>query len=167
MGSGIMGHFMKRIVCLAAILALSGCASITRGTSEVVEVQVEPADAIVTTSLGFSCAVMPCKFKVDRKSEFTVSAAKEGYQPQTVDVTTKVSGNGAAGFAGNVLIGGVVGMGVDAATGATLDHSPNPVIIKLVPLDGASVPLVQGNAIPVVPAVPTGPMKKKTGVPVS
>ncbi|WP_246529545.1 hypothetical protein [Microvirga zambiensis] len=49
-------------------------------------------------------------------------------------VQTRVAGSGAAGFAGNVLIGGLVGMGVDAATGATLEHFPNPVNASLAPL---------------------------------
>ena len=46
-------------------------------------------------------------------------------------VGTRVAGAGAAGFAGNVLVGGVVGMAVDAATGATLEHYPNPVMLTL------------------------------------
>ena len=44
---------------------------------------------------------------------------------------TRVAGSGAAGFAGNVIIGGVVGMVADAATGATLEHYPNPVGVTL------------------------------------
>ncbi len=30
---------------------------------------------------------------------------------------------------GNILLGGIIGMGVDAATGAALDRKPNPVIV--------------------------------------
>ncbi|MDP2581055.1 hypothetical protein Q8W37_14030 [Shimia thalassica] len=37
-------------------------------------------------------------------------------------------GSGGAALAGNILVGGIVGIGVDAATGSTLDHVPNPVI---------------------------------------
>jgi hypothetical protein len=33
-----------------------------------------------------------------------------------------------------VLIGGVVDMGVDAATGAALDHKPNPVFARMEPV---------------------------------
>ncbi len=64
---------------------------------------------------------------VPRKKEFTLTASAPGYQSQVIDVETRVSGKGAAGMAGNVLLGGVIGVGVDAATGATLDHYPNPV----------------------------------------
>ena len=48
-------------------------------------------------------------------------------------MTTRVAGGGAAGFAGNILLGGVIGMGVDAASGATLEHHPNPVVAVLQP----------------------------------
>jgi hypothetical protein len=45
---------------------------------------------------------------------------------------------GAAGFAGNVLLGGLIGMGVDAATGAAQDHKPNPVIVTMKPIGPAA-----------------------------
>ena len=51
-----------------------------------------------------------------------------------VPVKTQVAGSGVAGFAGNVLIGGVIGMGADAYTGATLEHVPNPVFVTLRPV---------------------------------
>jgi len=35
---------------------------------------------------------------------------------------------------GNILLGGIIGMGADAATGATLEHVPNPVSATLVPI---------------------------------
>jgi len=57
-------------------------------------------------------------------------------------VTTRIAGAGAAGFAGNILIGGVVGMAVDAASGATLEHYPNPVMMKMVPLRRGEPPRV-------------------------
>jgi len=34
----------------------------------------------------------------------------------------------------NLLAGGLIGMGVDAATGAATDHKPNPVIVTLEPV---------------------------------
>lgn len=49
-------------------------------------------------------------------------------------MATKVAGAGVAGFAGNLVVGGIVGMGVDAVTGSTLEHFPNPVFASLLPL---------------------------------
>ena len=68
-----------------------------------------------------------------RKDEFAVVFTLPGHEDQTVNVRTQLAGAGAAGFAGNVVLGGVVGMGVDAATGATLEHVPNPVSVVLRP----------------------------------
>jgi hypothetical protein len=36
-------------------------------------------------------------------------------------------------MAGNVILGGLIGAGVDAATGATMQLKPNPVTVALVP----------------------------------
>jgi hypothetical protein len=80
----------------------------------------------VTTSIGQSCTT-PCTLTVSRKDEFTVHYEKDGFEPQDVDVKTQIAGSGAAGFAGNIILGGIIGMGADAATGATLEHVPNPV----------------------------------------
>jgi len=46
-------------------------------------------------------------------------------------VTHKTADAGAAGVAGNILVGGIIGLGVDAATGASQDLVPNPVEVKL------------------------------------
>lgn len=42
-----------------------------------------------------------------------------------------MSDAGTAGMIGNVVFGGVIGVGVDATSGATLDLYPNPVRVTL------------------------------------
>ena len=71
--------------------------------------------------------------------------SKPGYVDERIDVKTQIAGSGAAGFAGNVILGGVVGMGVDAATGATYEHSPNPVRAVLRPEQPVQKPPVIRN----------------------
>jgi hypothetical protein len=95
--------------------------------SEQVTFTSEPTGATVRTSTGLACSATPCTFDISRKQEFTAVFTMPGYKEQTIAVKTELAGNGAAGFAGNVLLGGVVGMGTDVATGATQDHKPNPV----------------------------------------
>jgi hypothetical protein len=128
-------------ILLAVVLGVlvSGCATVTRGTTEQVQLLSEPSGAEARTSMGHVC-VTPCTLQFARKDEFVVTFSKPGYLPQEVPVTTRVAGAGAAGFAGNVIIGGVVGMGVDAATGSTLEHVPNPVSVVLEPLRAAPPP---------------------------
>ncbi|WP_293808301.1 translation initiation factor 2 [uncultured Bosea sp.] len=122
-------------VALAA--ALGGCATVTRGTTNQISISSEPGGAEARSSLGHACTATPCTWEVSRRSEFVVTFSKEGYADMQVPVSTRIAGAGAAGFAGNILIGGLVGMGVDAATGSTLEHFPNPVLASLVPLKKA------------------------------
>jgi hypothetical protein len=128
---------MRCITGFALAVLLGGCASVTRGTTDQVQIVSEPPGADVHTSMGHTCQT-PCTLQFSRKDEFSVTFSKPGYEPQTVPVGTRIAGSGAAGFAGNVLIGGVIGMGVDAATGATLEHFPNPVSATLQPIRPAA-----------------------------
>lgn len=130
-----MTKFFSAGALAATCLALSACASITRGTQETVKVYVSPADALIASNIGLSCNTSPCSLKVSRKTEFALTVSKEGYEKQTILVTTGVAPGGVAGMAGNVVFGGVIGVGIDAATGATLGHKPNPVLVELVPLN--------------------------------
>ncbi|MDB5643043.1 MAG: translation initiation factor 2 [Hyphomicrobiales bacterium] len=125
---------MKLAIVAAVGLAVAGCATVTRGTTNQVTVSSEPTGAEAVSSSGLFCTATPCTWEVSRKTEFAVTFKKPGYRTEQVQVGTKLAGSGAAGFAGNVLIGGVVGMGVDAATGATLEHFPNPVFVTLQPV---------------------------------
>jgi hypothetical protein len=81
-----------------------------------------------------TACVTPCVVVAKRSADITVTINKEGYEPQVIPLTKEIPGTGAAGFAGNVLVGGLVGMGVDAYTGAAQDHKPNPVNVTLQPL---------------------------------
>jgi hypothetical protein len=111
---------------------LGGCATVTRGTTNQVTIESEPGGAEAIASAGYACPETPCIWDVGRKSEFIVTFKKSGYETMHVPVKTRIAGAGVAGFAGNVLIGGVVGMGVDAVTGSTLEHYPNPVVAEMV-----------------------------------
>jgi membrane-bound inhibitor of C-type lysozyme len=128
------GVKMRHLFILSlAGLTLAGCATVTRGTTNQVQIVSEPSGALARTSLGHQCST-PCTLQLSRKDEFSVTFAMPGYEEQTIVVKTQIAGAGAAGFAGNVLVGGVIGMGVDAATGSTLEHVPNPVSAVLRPL---------------------------------
>lgn len=123
-------------------VGLGACGSITRGTMEKMAFLTEPPGATMTTTKGYACPATPCSLEVERSDEFDVTFVKPGFRPETVPVRTKVVGAGAAGMAGNVLAGGVIGIGVDAYTGAAFDHTPNPVSVSLVP---SALPSAQRN----------------------
>lgn len=122
-----------RALVVAAIAAQSAaCATVTRGTKEAWTVETEPGGAQVATTLGgVACPATPCTFKIPRKSEFTVTITKDGYKTVNTQVTNQIASGGAAGLAGNVLVGGIIGIGVDAVSGAALEVKPNPLHVIL------------------------------------
>ena len=121
-----------------AVLFLAACNTVTRGVEETVTISASPASARIRTSLGHDCPRSPCLVKVERKTEFTAYAEARGYQPGSLLVKSVLTDQAAPGIIGNAIIpGGSVGLVLDAANGAVLDHRPNPAHIELVPLGRA------------------------------
>ena len=63
--------------------------------TETLAIESEPPGAEAKTSLGQSC-LTPCQLLVQRGSEFSVTLALSGYQPQTVSVRPEAQGASAA-----------------------------------------------------------------------
>lgn len=131
-----------------AIAPLAGCATVTRGTNVAFEVETIPAGARVTTNSGFTCEATPCRIRMPRKDSFIVTITHPGYHTVTVPVTARMSSGGGAGLAGNILIGGLIGVGVDAASGALNDLFPNPLRVTLTPLSEPAPPPVTQTPAP-------------------
>jgi hypothetical protein len=151
---------MKVIAIVALTATLGGCASATRGWNEQLQFDSSPIGATVRTEIidpfcaeldcptqpGPAC-VTPCVVQVARRDKIRANFAKEGYEPQVVAIEQRIAGQGAAGFVGNVLIGGVIGMAIDAGSGATLEHFPNPVTVVLQPV---APPVLPRSAPPAI-----------------
>ena len=155
-----MGVDVRVRVFAAGAMALlaAGCATVTRGSQSDLGVESDPPGATATTTILSACngpcpntdptqtganvefdrpgpgCVTPCQLRLSRHHRLRMVIAKDGYESQTVLVETRVAGAGAAGFLGNALVGGAVGGVVDIASGATLEHVPNPVQVTLVRL---------------------------------
>ena len=131
-----MNTFPRRLMALlGALLGLTlttGCATITRGSTDTLVVESEPPGAEIKLSNGLS-GKTPATFTLPRKDALVVKIQKAGYEPVEVNITPQVSGAGGAGMAGNVLVGGLIGAAVDAGSGAMNDLLPNPVRVNLVP----------------------------------
>jgi hypothetical protein len=133
---------MRLVGIVAIAAALGGCASVTRGTTENISITSTPSGVEATVSgldVPTAC-ITPCAIVAKRSADISISFAKPGFETEVVTLTKEVPATGAAGFAGNVLAGGLIGMGVDAATGAALDHKPNPVIVTMKPIGPAAQP---------------------------
>ena len=124
---------MRIIAASLSFLALTACGTVTRGTTEPVTFLSEPPGAAMRTSFGPGCPVTPCTLEIPRKQDFVSTFSLPGHADVQVPVTTKLSGTGGASMAGNLVAGGLIGAGVDAYNGTAYDHTPNPVIGRMIP----------------------------------
>ncbi|PKP81014.1 MAG: hypothetical protein CVT79_12100 [Alphaproteobacteria bacterium HGW-Alphaproteobacteria-18] len=133
---------MRVLFMLGAAMALGACATVTKGTDDTVKFESTPPGATVSFKevsgrINQEGCVTPCTLEINRKFTYSVEVAKEGYQTYVQLLEPKLSGDGTAGMAGNILLGGVIGAAVDASTGAMNDLKPNPMIANLVALTEA------------------------------
>jgi hypothetical protein len=123
---------LGRAAFVATIAATSAaCATVTRGTDVAFTVTSEPSGAAVQTTNGHTCEATPCTFRVRRRGEFDVTLTKPGYRTATTHIRSEMSTGGGVALAGNAIVGGLIGVGVDAATGAMNDLRPNPLNVVL------------------------------------
>ena len=74
----IMGSVSRAILGLLSVLSLPGCATITRGTTEVLVINTDPLGADVEISVWASCR-SPCSVELKRKHDYHVIVQKDGY----------------------------------------------------------------------------------------
>jgi hypothetical protein len=146
------GRYLLAIALLAPSAA--GCASIIRGTSDEFTIETTPPGAQAALSTGQSCEATPCTLKLPRKHAFSVTLSMPGYQTTTHEVRNPWSRRGTTeGIVGNAILGGAIGIGVDAATGANRDFVPNPLQVTMLP-EGQAVAAAP-EAAPAEDAAPT------------
>ena len=115
----------KLIVASAAVLCLSGCASILNGQTQAVTIQSAPdgAAVVVSNKAGekIHAGNTPVTLTLKRGAGYFQSEiyklvfTKDGFSDKEMTVTGTLSG----WYIGNLLIGGVIGMlAVDPVTGA-------------------------------------------------
>jgi len=144
----------KAVMLLAAVcgsVSLGGCATILDGTTQEITVNTNPSGAeCVFTRQDREIArisTTPAATNI-RKSKYdiTIICNKPGYQTATY---LNKSGNAAA-TVGNLALGGLIGWGVDSATGSDNKYD-SPVNITLVPSYTPPPPAVTQPA-PATPA---------------
>jgi hypothetical protein len=120
---------MRAFVMFATPIMLTGCATLMEGTGQSVTISTDPAGAACTvdragTRLG-QVNPTPGSLHIDKsKNDLQVACGKEGFSSSTVSESPKFVGT----TFGNVLIGGLVGVAVDAASGANFEY---PAEIKV------------------------------------
>lgn len=125
-------------VLIAAILATSGCATIVKGSSQGVTVKTDPEGASCDLAKkGKSVGVVnptPGTVQLGKgASDVDVTCRKSGY----FDAIGKLSSSFQGWTLGNALIGGVVGIVIDAGSGAMHEYQPE-IFMTLTPESFAS-----------------------------
>jgi hypothetical protein len=131
-----------RIIVLALLgaFALAACASITKGTNQIVAVNtpgVAGATCTLTSpAIGSQLVVTPGTVTLEKSKEsVAVRCTKECY----VEGGGVIASNMEAMTAGNIILGGVIGLGVDAASGAMNKYTPE-IQVVMTPIQGCHVP---------------------------
>jgi hypothetical protein len=128
------------VAALAAMgVVVSGCASVVKGTHQTVAITTPPttgATCTLTNGRGSWEVVSPGPVTVDRsKTDMQVRCTKAGWQ----DATAVIPSNFEGWTLGNLLIGGVIGVGIDASTGA-MNEYPNAFQVPMTPVEGYASP---------------------------
>ncbi len=112
--------------CGVAASGLGACASIAHGNKQDVAISSVPAGAKVTVD-NLERGTTPVVAKLTRKDVHVVRVEMAGYKPFEATLRHKVDG----WFWGNILIGGLIGIGIDAIDGAMYKLSPDQVSAAL------------------------------------
>ena len=128
---------LEIIAAVAALgIAVSGCASIIEGTTQSIAVTSPPTDGakcVLKSSEGTYYVTTPGNAMVHKtKNDLDVNCSRIGFK----DAHTTIPSHFNGATAGNILAGGVIGLGIDAATGANYNY-PTDFAVTMVPSDPA------------------------------
>jgi hypothetical protein len=124
---------MKSRYAIALIFSLSGCSTIIEGRSQQVMVNTNPSGADCGIFRNgdkiASISDTPGSAYIEKtKYDIKIECSKDGYQDATF-----MNHSGTAGATwGNIVAGGLIGWGVDSATGSDNKYE-SPVNMTLVP----------------------------------
>jgi hypothetical protein len=123
---------LRFIALLVCAFALAACATITKGTTQMVAVDtpgVPGSTCTITTQSGPQQVVTPGSVTLSKGSNaLPISCAKQCYLTGSSIIPSGTE----AMSAGNVILGGVIGLGVDALDGA-MNKYPDMVTVAMNP----------------------------------
>lgn len=129
----LMRH-RRSFAAITLVLSLTGCATITTGSGQAIAVNTDPegADCTLTRDGVVLARVNPTpgSIHVEKSStDLTVLCRRDGYQ----ETGGKIGSEFQPATLGNIILGGIVGVVVDAASGAMTKY-PTAVTFKLIPV---------------------------------
>ena len=144
------------IALIGISVMLSGCATISHGSTEKVTIDSTPrgADVLVDSNQHFTT---PVTVYLDRSDPHTLVFDKAGYQEDHEALTSSGTGSfwGNSGLAGLGLVGILAGYAVDKSSGLSNELSSNNVKVTLVPTTQPAPPMPPSQSTPTkAPEIP-------------
>ncbi len=149
---------MARIVatfCILGAILFSGCSTIVKGSEQQVSVNTPGVPGAMcqlqSPAIGTRTVQTPANIILPKsKHNVAVTCTAQCYSNgvSTLASHTEVM------TAGNVLFGGIIGLGVDAASGAMNTYDPG-VEVMMTPLPGCGRPPRKGRGTPMAGITPS------------
>jgi hypothetical protein len=144
----------RAALCLAALApAVGACASIVSGTTQDIGVTSDPDSAdctLMREGQAIGTIRTPGQVKVKRDSRtIRVDCRKDGHEDGRVFLFARYE----TASAGNIALGGFVGMAIDQATGASNRYDTS-VLVRLEPAAPGTVAAAPRSDVRVAPAPP-------------
>lgn len=121
------------------VLLLTGCATVTTGTTQTISIETQPPGASCKLSrdgqnIGFVNPT-PGSVSISKdKDVFNVECELEGHEHTEKSIDSSFQGM----TLGNAILGGVIGLAVDAASGA-MNEYPTSISLRMQPSEFASL----------------------------
>jgi len=149
-----MKYTLLAAALAAGAMSLGGCATITEGKTSTVAVTSVPIDGAkcsLKNAVGEWFVTTPGSIEVHKsKTNLEVNCTHDGYQ----DAHTSMPASFQNMTAGNMVLGGLIGVGVDAASGAMYKYDKS-VEVTLMPSAAAAAPMAAAPvAMPAPAAAP-------------
>lgn len=122
----------KVLLLLSVIFCLSSCATMFCGSKKrvVLESNIPAADKVTIDGHSYLNVTFPFNVKIKRGfSETIVKCDTKGYQPLETIIDKKFNSVTIL----NVAVGGIIGLGIDAATGAMMKPEYSSYNLEFVP----------------------------------
>ncbi len=128
-----MNFKLNALMCSAAAVLLSGCASIVSGTEQDITIDSNPKGAecvLVRDNKTLREVNTPETIRISKlKHDIYATCNLDGFHESTAHINSGTQGS----VFGNILLGGGIGWAVDSARGADNKY-PEVVTITMVPL---------------------------------
>jgi hypothetical protein len=115
-------------ILVAIVLTTAGCGAIFNGTRQTLTATSAPDGAKVTADPGIGDYTTPASLSLERKNNYVLRFEMENYRPATFQIGRQMQGGI---LALDILFTGLLGVVIDAATGAWYKLSPESAVVSL------------------------------------